>query len=125
MPIVWFFRPKQLVNDVWRASAPEPKEGSGEVWRRPVPALLGVWWTGWVVLNLGSTVAERYSRYAEELPELQTATVAYLLSDALGAVTALLAWIVVRRTTRRQEARAAVLGAAAPAVPAAPEPAAA
>lgn len=110
VPIISFFRPKQIVNDVWRGSDPIGSSGGEETWREPVPALFGLWWAGWLIANIGSNAAGRYYLIAEEVGELQAATVAYLAFDAISALTAVLAWLVVRRTTRRQEERASRLG---------------
>jgi hypothetical protein len=56
-----------------------------------------------------SNAAGRYYFRAEEVEELQRGTVLYVVSDATSLVAALLAWQVVRRTTHRQETRAAVV----------------
>lgn len=54
-----------------------------------------------------SNAAGRYYFRAEEVEELQRGM--YVVSDATSLVAALLAWQVVRRTTHRQETRAAVV----------------
>ncbi len=62
VPILNVFRPKQIANDIWRASDPaaEPRQG----WReRPVAPLLHWWWAIWllssIVERLGSRVGGR------------------------------------------------------------------
>jgi hypothetical protein len=57
-------------------------------------------------------VALRLAFTGETPDELRDGSVAYLVTDAVDAVLAVLAIVVVRMTTARQEERAAALGAA-------------
>ena len=51
VPVINLFRPKQIVNDIWRAGGPEPQPA--DAWDgRPVSNLLSWWWFFWVVLWL-------------------------------------------------------------------------
>jgi ABC-type Fe3+ transport system permease subunit len=110
VPILNWWRPKQVINDVWRASDPEapPDQGSGWQERSP-PLLYGVWWFFWVVLNLVYNADLRYYLRADTLEELQNSARLTLFADLLSVVGGVLALLVVRRTTARQEARAEVL----------------
>jgi hypothetical protein len=53
IPIANLFRPKQVVNDIWRAS--DPDLPAGNWWDRRVPALIHFWWAAWLI----STFFER------------------------------------------------------------------
>ncbi|MGH2694257.1 MAG: DUF4328 domain-containing protein [Actinomycetota bacterium] len=107
IPIVNFFRPKQIANDIWRASEPAP--AGDRTWRdRPVPALLGWWWAAWLasgLLSLGATGRQ------DSLDDLEGASTAILLSDAAVVAAGVLAYVVVKRITERQEEKARVLAA--------------
>ncbi|MGI8438947.1 MAG: DUF4328 domain-containing protein [Thermoleophilaceae bacterium] len=110
VPILNLFWPYQLVGDTWRGSNPlAPAEGVSDVSRPAVPALVDWWWALWLITQFLSNAAGRYYFRAEEVEELQRGTVLYVVSDATSLVAALLAWQVVRRTTHRQETRAAVV----------------
>jgi hypothetical protein len=111
VPILNYFRPKQIANDIWRASNPEAPADQGATWQgTSVPKLFAVWWLAFVVANALYTAAFRLSVRAEELSELKQVTSTYLWADILSVLAAVLAVVVVRRTTARQDERALALG---------------
>ena len=58
VPILNLFRPKQIANDIWRASDPEQPPNQADGWRaRPLPPLYTAWWTVWVAGNILSWFA--------------------------------------------------------------------
>ena len=104
VPFLNLWRPKQIVNDVWRAGDP-----SGSPQGAALSPLLNLWWAGWIVSNVLAQVAVRLSLDQDTVEELRTADAWYIASDAFDAVVALLAILVVRRITRRLEERGAVM----------------
>jgi hypothetical protein len=51
VPILNLFRPKQIANDIWRATDPDPPEGLA--WTsRPVAPIVHWWWATWLVASL-------------------------------------------------------------------------
>jgi hypothetical protein len=111
IPILNFFRPKQVMNDIWRGSDPRLQPGD-ESWQdRSYPALLNWWWGAWlisgIVLRMGST--GNSTTPAELRGEVALRIAGDLL--LLGAVA--LAICVVVRVTRRQEDRRLHSGASA------------
>lgn len=112
VPIMNLWRPKQIVNDIWRGSDPNAAEQQAPSWReRGVPSLYALWWAAWIVDQTVSNGALRALVRADEISELKTAALVYAVADSLDIVAALLALLVVARTTDRQEARAARLAA--------------
>jgi hypothetical protein len=107
VPILNLWRPKQVINDVWRGSDPDAPADQGDTWRAAAPPLLyAVWWFVWVVLNFAYNADFRIYLRAETLDELQFSSLFTAVTDSLSVLGALLALAVVRRTTARQEARA-------------------
>jgi hypothetical protein len=107
VPILNLFRPKQIANDIWRASDPELEPDAGARWTNGgVPALFACWWAAWLVSNFLYNASLRLSLDAEELSELVTANVVTTVADAVSILAGALAFMVVRRTTKRQDARA-------------------
>jgi uncharacterized protein DUF4328 len=100
VPILALFRPKQIMNDIWRGTKPAPGAGGAE-------PMLMVWWLGFLlsaaVTNFAFRIAFTENETAEQLRRSGTA---YIASDLLDAAVAILAIIVVRRTTDRMEAYA-------------------
>jgi hypothetical protein len=105
VPFLNLWRPKQIVNDVWRAGDP-----TGSPHDARLPLLLNLWWAGWIVSNVLAQVAARLAFRQETLDELRTVDAWYVVSDGFDAIAAVLALLVVRGITRRLEDR----GAAAP-----------
>jgi hypothetical protein len=112
VPILGWFRPKQIANDIWRASDPEapPAEGGPSRWQeKPVSGLFQLWWAAYLISTFLDNVAARYSLRADDVDGYDAEAVAYMVADTAAIVAAVLAVLVIRRTTARQEARAARL----------------
>ncbi|MEU4208566.1 DUF4328 domain-containing protein [Streptomyces sp. NPDC026206] len=113
-PVVNFWFPKQMANDIYRASAPAGPQSASK-------GVLNAWWVLWVTANafsmIGSvmyTIAQgrlesrRYgsSSLEEDIQSLKTALSVSTLSFVLYIAAAVLALLVVRQLTRMQEQRA-------------------
>jgi hypothetical protein len=122
LPVFSLFRPKQLLNDIWRASDPDPPPDQGDAWRgRPVAELLGWWWLAFLASVLVRSITTEAVHSAadlmllgllpEQLDRFQASAGMQIAADLLTVVCGLLALRVVRRTTTRQHDRAARLAA--------------
>jgi hypothetical protein len=109
VPILNVWRPKQIVNDVWRAGSPSPYAEE-----RP-PVLLLAWWLSWIAGTLLSQAAGRVALQQETLDELRTADFLYIVSDGWDAVVAVMAIAVVGSVTRHLDGKAATASAPEPA----------
>ena len=98
VPFLNLWRPKQIANDIWRAG------GSGGP-----GALLWLWWTVFVVSNWAANIAIRSYLSDDSTEDLRTGTIAYMISDGLDVVGAILAVLVVRAATDRLDGRAAAI----------------
>jgi hypothetical protein len=113
VPFLNLWRPKQIANDIWRASDPGAPRDQGTTWYGDsVPKLYLVWWLGWLVMGQFYWTGSRLIIRADEISELQNANGVLMIGDSLSIVTAALALLVVRRTTARQTERAVRLGLA-------------
>ena len=113
VPLVNLVVPKELVDDLWRASDPKlPVRSAG--WRlRTVPLRIHLWWACLVCSTVLLGIAA-WMLAAGTVSERQGALVV-VLAHAGVAVAALLSWGLVGEVTQRQQERAAVLGPAPPA----------
>jgi tRNA A-37 threonylcarbamoyl transferase component Bud32 len=122
LPVFSLFRPKQLLNDIWRASDPDLPPDQAATWRgRPVAELLGWWWLAFVASVLVRSITTDAVHAAADfmllglLPErfdrFQSSAGMQVLADLLTVLCGLLALRVVRRATARQEERATHLAA--------------
>ena len=117
LPVFSLFRPKQVLNDVWRASDPDLPPDQADSWRRrPVAELLGWWWLAFLASVLVRSITTQAVHAAADfmllglLPEqfdrFQASAGMQVVADLLTVVCGLLALRVVRRTTARQDGRA-------------------
>jgi serine/threonine protein kinase len=122
LPVFSLFRPKQVLNDIWRASDPDLAPDQADTWRkRPVAELLGWWWLAFLASVLVRSITTEAVHAAADLmllgllPErfdrFQPSAGMQILADLLTVLCGLLALRVVRRTTARQHDRASRLAA--------------
>lgn len=116
VPFLNLIRPKQLMDDIWRASDPALPANVQSGWQgRPVPGLLHAWWALLLISGFVGNVAGRMITGAETPEARQSASTWALLSDGGLLIAAVLAILVVRAVTERQESRAArVAGGGSP-----------
>lgn len=114
VPILNFWRPKQIANDLWRASDPDLRADMGEGWRgRPVPGILRAWW----ILGLASLFAIYYgdNLYLSNADTvlLRDADYVYIAGNLTEIAAAVLSIVIVMRITGRQEGRQLLVAQAA------------
>jgi hypothetical protein len=100
VPILNLWRPKQIVNDVWRAG------GSDASGSEP-GGLLVAWWTAFVLSGWAANIAMR-GVFGDQTPEdVRDSSIALAVSDGVDVFGAILAILVVRAATDRLDGRAA------------------
>ena len=104
VPILNLWRPKQIANDIWRASDPD-RAVTGDQWRgRPVAGLVHLWWGVYLLSNLVSQAVLRFSLEADGAAELRTRALAEVGAAGFEAVSAVVTmWFVVRLTARHEQ----------------------
>jgi Domain of unknown function (DUF4328)/Protein of unknown function (DUF2510) len=104
VPFLNLVRPKQIMDDVWRAS--EPGQAAYPHDRRPpVPGLLHAWWALWVISLLLGSVVLSFSRDTDTIEGLRQASTTILIADIVEVPLTILALLVVTRLTQRILAR--------------------
>jgi hypothetical protein len=110
IPIANLFRPKQIANDIWRGSDPERPRDQEQAWEGGhVPALFQWWWGFFLVSTWLENASFRVELAADDLEGYKNAAAVAIAVNAVEAVAGVLAVLVVDRTSRRQETRAARL----------------
>jgi hypothetical protein len=107
VPVLAIWRPRQIVNDLWRASDRElPATAAREEWgSRSTPLAMTAWWVLWVV----GALAERLS-FNFGGSSLESGLAIRVGGAACLAAAAVLALWVVGTITKRQQERARHLG---------------
>ncbi|MEJ7892205.1 MAG: DUF4328 domain-containing protein [Solirubrobacteraceae bacterium] len=107
IPIVSLFRPKQVMNDIWRGSDPDPAAPKRLEDRRVSP-LLHWWWALWLlsfwVGNFAFRAGFEDGDFVTDAASLRDQSSAYAFVDGLDIIAGILAILVVRKTTARIEA---------------------
>lgn len=100
VPILGLWRPKEVVNDVWRGTDLRPQPGIP--WHdRPVSPLLTWWWGLFLTNAFLGRVAERFYDNAHSIGKLRSALNLDIAAQVCDAVAAILAILVVLRMTER------------------------
>lgn len=116
IPIVNLWRPKQIMNDIWRASDPERPAYGSALWRgKAVPGIFLVWWCALVgsrLLGLGPlaslydlSVMRSLNLVSGPAQQAEASLLIAALASGLSALAGILAIRVVGMTSARQEAR--------------------
>ncbi|GAA4194879.1 DUF4328 domain-containing protein [Microbispora amethystogenes] len=104
-PVLCWWYPKQIVDDIWTASKPGAVEETGNLATARRSGLIWAWWLAWLVsMWIAKGVGRRYLN-AEELPEMREAALFDIAVNAAYIVTAALTVAVVLSITRFQEDR--------------------
>jgi hypothetical protein len=115
VPFLNLFRPKQMANDIWRASEPDAPPDQGQEWHGgSVPALFQWWWGVFIVWSIIENVAFRVYWRADDVSTQHAAAGASMFADSVSVVGAILALLVIRAATTRQDERATRLASAPP-----------
>jgi hypothetical protein len=107
VPIISFFRPKQIADEIWRGSDPSLETDQPRDWRQgKVPLSFGLWWLAFVASGLLVGAGSELWGGAETYSDVKLAAVLEVSGNALGVISGVLAYIVVDRASERQQDRA-------------------
>jgi hypothetical protein len=98
VPILSLWRPKQIANDIWRAT-------NSDLTDDRVPLLLTLWWASFIISNWVAQLVARLTFTADTIEDYREAAIVNALANSTDVASALLAIWVVRATTARQIAR--------------------
>lgn len=98
VPLLNLVRPKQMVDDAWRASDPDLPPGAGRLQGSAPPPWVTVWWALWVIMGFlyGAGLST-----GETLEDLQRSVEVTLVADAMSAAAGALALLLVHRLSQR------------------------
>lgn len=111
IPFANLVKPFQVVREVWRESDPETAGESGFLSNvgSGAPGYMALWWGLWIVSNILNNIAARASE-ASSTESIQLSGALFGASGATGVAAAVLAIMVVRDITQRQDLRFAQIG---------------
>jgi Domain of unknown function (DUF4328) len=103
VPIFNLWRPYQVAQEIWKAS--DPRAPAGDAWHSGSGSWVIVgWWAFWIISNIVGNLAAHmlWSERAAPLT-LQSGTALEMLSSVLAVPAALLAILMIKRITDRQQ----------------------
>jgi Domain of unknown function (DUF4328) len=103
VPVLSWWRPLQIVRDLWWAATPEPDRAKGLPGQRSIPWRMVWWWASWLSMNLLGWVWLQATLSADELQGLFTAFLLDAVSDGVTVVSALLAIAVFGGILRKPQ----------------------
>jgi len=107
VPFLNLVRPKQIVDDTWRASDPGAQTALNKSWSgQPVPILIHLWWGAWVSAGALGSIRNRIGGTESSLDSAELSAITAVAAGLSAIVAALLAILVVTDITARQHERA-------------------
>ncbi|MDO8683352.1 MAG: DUF4328 domain-containing protein [Armatimonadota bacterium] len=114
VPFYSFFRPCQIVTEIWKASDPTANEGHLLKNVNSSP-LVGLWWVAHLAMNILSLMATAAitGPAQHSVSELRSGTISMLVADVVAVLAAVLAMLVIKAVDTRQEEKHRLLLSAA------------
>jgi hypothetical protein len=107
VPIISLIWPKNMADEIWRGSDPSLEPDHGRDWRRgKVPLYFGAWWLAFLASTFLVGGGSELWGSAQTYSDIKFAAALELAGNAFGVVSGVLAYVVVDRTSERQQARA-------------------
>ncbi len=118
IPFANLVKPFQVVREVWWESDPEIPEGKSFLTSslHSAPTYMAFWWAFWIAGNIASNVAGRVYD-PDRMDTVTSSGVVFIIAGILMIIATVLAILVVRDITSRQERRAFAVGQRAIAAP--------
>ena len=105
IPILNFFRPAQVMAEIWKAS--DPRDESGVEWKTATSLpIISWWWIAYIGSGIIASWAGRIDFSTATLQQIMTSSRLVALSDLASVVAGILAILIVRDINERQEEKA-------------------
>jgi hypothetical protein len=103
VPFLNLVRPKAITDDIARASDPAVPFTYRDITRLPKPPLITAWWTAFLLNYFAGRVLFSQYREAGDITDEPRLAIVEIVVQGVDAVAAVLALLVVRMITSRQE----------------------
>lgn len=108
IPIAAWFIPKGIIDDVWRGAAVDGT--GGRPWNAVrVPAVINLWWAGWVAGSIVSTIGNSMSG-SDEIGTVESGLLVSAFGAGLIIAGAVFAIVSIQQITKRHHDAALALG---------------
>jgi hypothetical protein len=104
VPFLNLVQPKQLMDDIWRATDPVLAGQPNSAWRQGrVSKLIHFWWGAFLASSIAVGIANSLFAEAANPQQTQDATQADLAASLAVIAAAILAFVLVRQVTQRED----------------------
>ncbi len=97
IPIVWFYRPVQIMNEIWTETQDQIKKLDASHIITNGDLIIGVWWALFVISNFIGRYILKTAFKEDTIEEIITGTEAMLISDLIQIPEALMVVLIVRK----------------------------
>ncbi len=88
VPFVNLVRPFQIMQELFNETIAYLKKVNQEIPFNTNTALMGFWWTFWIIDNIIGQIIFRFARNAETIEQLTTLTIGYIIESSLSIICA-------------------------------------
>lgn len=103
IPIVCYFWPLQIMNDIWDRTQYHIKNVDKNYKMRKDKFLIGIWWTLFVISVLVGNILFRTIFKDETLEEMIVSSQAMIISDVLQIIEAIVVILIVKRVSEMEK----------------------
>ncbi len=97
IPIIWFFRPVQIMNEIWRETQLAIKKFDNSYLSRSGAILIGFWWAIFILSNFIGRYILKTAFKEDTIEQLIESSQAMIFSDVLQIPETLLVILIVRQ----------------------------
>ena len=102
VPIVWFFRPVQIMNEIWTEIQEKIKKFDHTYVKKSGGLLIGLWWTLFIISNFIGRYVFKAELKQETVEQLIESSEIILISDILKVTEALLVILIVCQLSKME-----------------------
>lgn len=103
IPILSLFRPYQIMREMWDRTTGLINSRTNGPLENKSAALLGIWWTLWILSNFVGNYVSRTAFKAESIPNLINSTIADIVLSLLGIPLAIAAVMMIKSYAAKEE----------------------
>lgn len=101
VPILTYFRPYQIMNELWTKTLRILREKSSS-FELPNKAIIGVWWAFWVIITIIENATWRIGLDSEEISDFINSSTISIITGLLSIPAAILAILVIKQYSKME-----------------------
>jgi|TARA_B110000967_G_C18829663_1_gene533347 hypothetical protein len=102
IPIIWFYRPVQIMNEIWTETQEKIKKLNSTYVMKSGGLIIGLWWSLFIISNFIGKYVLKTAFKEDTIEQLIESTEATLISDILQVPEALLVILIVHKLSKME-----------------------